>query len=580
MPQDLVPWLKYITIYHRITFRLFLTALVLCFTSIIVFTVSAAEKPLQTVVTSKHPLNPPDTSSPRATLQTFLNETSKGWRFYLEHGQSRPGKRSRALRCLDLSKIPEVQRKAVGLEAGLMLFDVFNRIPLPTLKGVPDEDQMDSQEETSWNIPHTPITIARIADGPRAGEWLFTAGTVDRAEEFYRKTRHLPLKPDAVIDDGYNFYRNQTGWLIPSVFHTVLPDAVHQVYYDQTLWQWFLLVVVVALTAFIAWASIRWSRYSAPGMPARSVRTLAGPAMLILLSYVSLYLIDQQVNITGETLAVFQHFFDSMFYLAAAWATVLTGRIFVNAVLTSQRIDLTRLSADFIRLIVRLLSFLIILIIAAIWLNSLGIPVLGVLAGLGIGGIAVALAAQRTIENFFGAIMLYSDRPVRIGDFCRFGDKMGTVERIGLRSTRIRTPERTVLNVPNAEFSRLQLENLAERDQLRFLTTLNLRLETTAEQLQQVIYRVRGLLLENEDVNDEPARVRLVTIGPLSLDIEILAYIKTTDYNEFLAIREDLFLEILREVKDAGTALAPPAQIQYEESTQLITPEVKDSSNG
>jgi MscS family membrane protein len=461
-----------------------------------------------------------------------------------------------------------------------MLFDVFNRIPLPAPKDIPDEDEMDSKEEMSWTISHTPITIARIADGPRAGEWLFTPGTVDRAAEFYRKTRNLPLKPDAVIDDGYSFYRGQTGWLIPSVLHTVLPDGAHQVYYDQTLWQWFLLVVVVALTGLVAWIGIRWSRHSEPGTPARSVRTLAGPAILILLSYIALYLIDQQVNITGETLALFQHLFDSMFYLAAAWAAVLAGRVFINAILTSPQIDLTRLSADFLRLIVRLLSFVIILIIAAIWLNSLGIPVLGVLAGLGIGGIAIALAAQRTIENFFGAIMLYSDRPVRIGDFCRFGDKMGTVERIGLRSTRIRTPERSVLNVPNAEFSRLQLENLAERDQLRFHTTLNLRLETTPEQLQLVIYRVRGLLLDNDEVDNEPARVRLVAIGPLSLDIEILAYVKTTDFNKFLAIREALFLDILHEVDEAGTALAPPAQVQYNDSAKPVGTKVVGSSDG
>jgi len=149
--------------------------------------------------------------------------------------------------------------------------------------------------------------------------------------------------------------------------------------------------------------------------------------MLMLLTSGALYIIDEQVNITGAVLAALQPFFDSIFYVAAAWGAVLAGRLVINAILTSPRIDLTLLSADFIRLIGRLLSFAVILIIAAIWLNSLGIPVLGVLAGLGIGGIAVALAAQTTIEDFFGAIMLFSDRPVRIGDFCRFGDKMGTV---------------------------------------------------------------------------------------------------------------------------------------------------------
>ena len=566
--------------YHFVISGLLLLVLSLFTNATVIAAVSAPEKTPGNGAIPEHPLEPPDTSSPRATLRTFLDQTNKGWRFYLVHGRLRPYRELHTLKCLDLSEIPAVQQKAFGLEAALMLFDVFNRIPLPALKDVPDEDEMGGKGKTSWTVPHTPITIARIADGPRAGEWLFTPGTVDRAAEFYRKTRHLPLKPDAVVEDGYSFYREQTGWMIPSALHAVLPDGAHRVYYDQTLWQWFLLVLVLALTGFTAWAGVRWSQHSEPGMPARSVRTLAGPAVLILLSYIAQYLIDLQVNITGETLAISQHLFDSVFYLAAAWAVVLVGRILINTLRTSPRIDLTRLSVDFARLIVQLLSFVVILTIAAIWLNSLGIPVLGVLAGLGIGGIAVALAAQRTIENFFGAIMLYSDRPVRIGDVCRFGDKLGTVERIGLRSTRIRTPERSVLNVPNAEFSRLQLENLAERDRLRFHTTLNLRLETTPEQLQLVIYRVRGLLLENDDVDDEPARVRLVAIGPMSLDIEILAYIKTTDYNKFLAIREDLLLCILREVDEAGTALAPPAQVQYNESAQPVTPVVKNSSSG
>lgn len=439
---------------------------------------------------------------------------------------------------------------------------------------------MESSEETSWVVPHTPITIAQVAAGPRTGEWLFTPGTVDRTSEFYRMTRHLPVKPDAVIEDGYALYRGLTGWMIPSALYLALPDAAHKVYYDNTLFQWFLVAIVIMLAGLLAWASIRWSRRVMPGELASDIRALTGPVMLMLLSSGALYIIDEQVNTTGVTLTVFQYLFDLIFYLALVWGAILAGRLVLNAILTSPRIDLTLLSADFTRLTASLLTFTVILIIVAFWLNSIGVPVLGMLAGLGIGGIAIALAAQRTIENFFGAIMLYSDRPVRIGDFCRFGDKMGMVERIGLRSTRIRTPERSVLNVPNAEFSRLQLENLAERDQLRLMTTLNLRLETTPEQLQLIIYQVRGLLLENDDVDDDPSRVRLVTIGPLSLDIEILAFIKTTDMNKFLAIREDLFLEILREVKDAGTALAPPAQIQYEGSAQLVTPIVKESPNG
>jgi len=509
-----------------------------------------------------------------------LNDASQGWRFYLEHGIGRPHNRQHAKRCLDLSQIPQSQRKDVGLETGIMLLDVFNRIPLPLLEEVPDEDKMESEEETRWVVPHTSITIAQVPEGPRAGEWLFTPETIKRIPEFYRQTRHLPVKPGAVIEDGYRLYLGLTGWMIPSAWLAALPDGAHEVYYEQTLWQWVLLGLVLVLGSFLAWTVIRWSRRVKDGRNPSARRELAGPILSMLIASSLLYIADEQINVSGEFLTILRVLLDSIFYLSLAWFAVLAIRFVVNAVIDSRRIDMAPLNAEFVRLSMRILSFLLILVVVAVWLNSLGVPVLGVLAGLGIGGIAIALAAQRMIENFFGAIMLFSDRPVRIGDFCRFGDEMGTVERIGLRSTRIRTPERSILNVPNAEFSRFQLENLAERDRLRLKTTLNLRLETTPEQLQLVIYRVRGLLLGHDDVDNEPARVRLVAIGPLSLDIEILAYIKTTDFDEFLAIQEDLFLEILREVKDAGTELAPPAQIQYEGAVRHVTAVAEDSSNG
>jgi MscS family membrane protein len=220
----------------------------------------------------------------------------------------------------------------------------------------------------------------------------------------------------------------------------------------------------------------------------------------------------------------------------------------------------------------RIVSCTAALLILGIWLASLGIPVLTILAGFGIGGIAVALAAQRTIENFFGAFMLFADHPVGVGDFCIFGENRGTVESIGLRSTRIRTLERTLITVPNAEFSRLQLENLAFRDRILFNATLNLLLGTTNEQLQRVLSSIRDLLRSHNAVHEDDARVRLVALGPLSLDLEIFAYIKTNDGNDFLVAREELFLHIMRVVEEAGTALAPPAQMTYVRTAERPQP--------
>jgi MscS family membrane protein len=206
--------------------------------------------------------------------------------------------------------------------------------------------------------------------------------------------------------------------------------------------------------------------------------------------------------------------------------------------------------------------FLLILAVLSA-LSNLGFNVTGLIAGLGVGGIAIALAAQKTFENFFGGISMLVDKPIQVGEFCRYGDKIGTVEQIGLRSTRIRSLDRTLVTVPNAEFSSIQIENFAARDRIRFHTVIGLRYETTADQLRWVLIELRRLLLSHPRVNPDPARVRFTGYGAYSLDLEIFAYVDTSDWAEFLAVREDLLLRIMDLVEESGSGFAFPSQTVY-----------------
>jgi MscS family membrane protein len=196
-------------------------------------------------------------------------------------------------------------------------------------------------------------------------------------------------------------------------------------------------------------------------------------------------------------------------------------------------------------------------------LQQIGFNVNGLLAGLGVGGIAVALAAQKTIANLFGGFTLATDQPVRIGDFCRFGDKAGWVEDVGMRSSRIRTLERSIITVPNSEFAEVQIENLAMRDRFRLYTPLGLRYETSPDQLRFVLAGLRRLLANDPRVIPDPLRVRFVGFGAHSLDVEVTTYIATADLDEFQAIREELFLKMMDIVKEAGTGFAFPSQTIY-----------------
>src|SRR5690606_3217442 len=153
-------------------------------------------------------------------------------------------------------------------------------------------------------------------------------------------------------------------------------------------------------------------------------------------------------------------------------------------------------------------------------------------------------------------ITLYFDKPIAVGDYCRFGDKTGIVEFIGMRSTRIRTPERTLLTIPNSEFSNMQIENYAKRDSMFLNPTLKLRYETSPDQLRCLLVELRKLLLKHPKVAENPLRVRFAGFGMHSLDVEVFAYVMSSDDAEFVAVREDIYLHIMEAVEASGAKLA------------------------
>jgi MscS family membrane protein len=236
---------------------------------------------------------------------------------------------------------------------------------------------------------------------------------------------------------------------------------------------------------------------------------------------------------------------------------LIAGHISKLNLLAGNNVTLVSLVAGILR---------VVLVVAAILVlaDLLEIPYEGVIAGLGIGGLAVALAAQSTLQNFISGITLYFDKPIAIGDYCRFGTREGTVEFIGMRSTRIRTLDRTLVTVPNSEFSNLQIENYAKRDRIFLNTTIQVRYETTPDQLRYLLAEIRRLLIAHPKVAADPLRVRFNGFGEYSLNINIFAYVLTNDRTEFLAIQEDLFLRMMDLVDKAGAQFAFPSMVHYE----------------
>ena len=221
---------------------------------------------------------------------------------------------------------------------------------------------------------------------------------------------------------------------------------------------------------------------------------------------------------------------------------------------------------------IRVVKLCIFAIAVLTVLEQWGYNTSAILAGLGVGGIAVALAAQKTIENLFGGVSLISDRPVLVGDFCQFGGQVGTIEDIGLRSTRIRTLDRTVVTVPNSQFSTMTLENFSKRDRMWFHPKLSLRRDTSPDQVQKMMAAIVEILEKHEMVDASGVPLRFTKIASQSLDLEVFAYVLTPDFNVYLKVQSEILLQILEASHRLGIGFAVPFQEEFNVSVNPDRP--------
>jgi MscS family membrane protein len=259
-----------------------------------------------------------------------------------------------------------------------------------------------------------------------------------------------------------------------------------------------------------------------------------------------------------------------LFFLVACWLFMGVVDLVLIRIRASLLARHHALFYSALPLVSRVSKIAVLLLMIAALLSQWGYNTTTILAGLGVGGIAIALAAQKTIEHFFGGVAVVADRPVAVGDYCRFGDRSGTVEDIGLRSTRIRTPDRTLISVPNGQFSSMTIENFSKRDKMLFHFMLNLRRDTKPDQVRTLLESIRNILETHCKMDTGTFPVHFVGVGTYSLDLEVSVYVLTSDDNEFAEIRQDLLLSILDAVEAAGTALALPTQasIDYSRTTE------------
>jgi MscS family membrane protein len=226
-----------------------------------------------------------------------------------------------------------------------------------------------------------------------------------------------------------------------------------------------------------------------------------------------------------------------------------------------------------VSLVRRFVEVSIFLFVLLAVLHTLGFDVSTALAGLGIGGLALGLGAQKTFENMFGGVSVLFDKVVQIGDNCKINNQTGVVEDIGLRSTRLRTPERTLLSIPNGIMATATIENLRFRDKFLCQQTIRLRYDLSPDHVRFVLGAIRELLEKDPKVEDSTARVRFLRFAEYAIEVEIYCYILEREFTDYLATQEALLLRVMETVEAAGAVIALPTQTTFVTQDSWTDPE-------
>ncbi len=452
----------------------------------------------------------------------------------------------RAVEYLD-TKQPQKRARQLAEELQVILnWGLSGHIPKLSNKGEGDlEDGLKPNRERIGVVKTSTgsydIALERVQRGTDPPVWLFSSETLKQLPEIHR-----------------DFDYDRVERYVPSF----LQDKK---LFHYPVWRLIAIVLLILLAWLLTWIIIVVHRFIYRRFTRKQrkqdIKRLKGPISVLALS-LSFY-IASFLSYSLISRLFFSRVSDTLTVIGLAWLSLFLVDPLTDRMM--RRRDLTRSSGKIAlgRLLNKTIKALIIIAGATFLFYMAGLNLTAVLTGLGIGGIAVAFAAQKTLENLFGGVMIISDQPIRVGDYCRAGDFQGTVEDIGLRSTKLRTLNRTVVSVPNGQLATMSLENFTLRDKILFRHKLQLRYETSADQLRYVIAEIRRMLYEHPKVETATTRVRFTGFQDSALAFEVFAYVLETVYENFLAIQEDLLLRSMDVVEKSGTTFAFPSQTTY-----------------
>jgi MscS family membrane protein len=427
------------------------------------------------------------------------------------------------------------------LDQGLNTSGVSNKPEGKVEEGEPSKDRSNPIHLRNGDVYD--LIMIRVSDASGKKIWLVSRETIALVPEMYSQVGFPEIEAK-----------------LPDFFVQFSPGGV-------PLWKWIFSLLLIPVALLIAWLITQLisllqtfiRRRHGHKDAYRPWRVVLVPVLLIIGLIVHVAMV-RRLGMPALYRYYYGHFVSIAIAFSAAW--IVWGLI--DRATEASRMLISRrgyLSANsFVMLMQRMLKAIVIFGCFLTLLNIFGVDTKAAVAGLGIGGIAIALAAQKTLENLLGGVSVIFDQVLRVGDSCKLGERTGTVEDISLRSTRLRTLEGSVLSIPNGGLATINIENLTERRKILFNPTFNLRYETTPDQLRKVLAEIRALLYSHPQIEQGNCRVRLTALSTYSIDIDVFSYVLGGDFAAFAAIREDLLLRIFDIVHDSGTDFAFPTQ--------------------
>lgn len=503
------------------------------------------------------------TDHPRDTMRTFMTSMND-YKSSKQSGNIERANESleKAIRTLNLDDIPFLLQTEKGEEAAIYLKETIDRIISIDYDYIPDNSEKENSV-TRWRLKDTEITINKADKGERSGEFLFSKDTVYRSKEFYDKVKHLPY-----LEDSYKGALYQQ-----PVLEKIVPAWSKKIYFGIALWQWigiasavFIGLMFRLISRAILTLIHKLAAKSQTEWDDKIIEAISSPIGYIVSTgfwYFSLGIL----KLEGTILSILTFSIQILLSAFIIWLLYALANVFSEYLTEIDSENGNKgMDKQIANLITRTIKSVIVLFGVLITIQNMGINVMSLLAGLGIGGLAFALAAKDTAANLFGSIMILIDRPFKLGDWIKIGSNEGTVEEIGLRSTRIRTFYDSVISIPNMDMAVSPIDNMGQRKFRRVVANLGITYGTPVAKIEAFIAGIKKIIQDEPNTRKENYHVVFNKFGDFNLEILVYVFLKVPDWSVELVSKQDLYLKIIRLAEDLEVEFAFPTQTLHVES--------------